>query len=113
MARTIQSFPTVRRIPRQTQTVTLEAPGAYYDGWQVTFRTNPPWSVLTAPEQQDPARLPQWLAQLIVEWDFVDEDGRPLPPTADGIAQLPAVLMAALTDAWRRVCEVPKASSLE
>jgi len=98
--------PAVRRMPIKTATVDL---GGEYAGWTATVRTNAPFSNflaltrLNADDGQAALRalgeIYDLLPALVLAWNFVDEDGRPLPCDREGFAHLPADLMVALIGA--------------
>lgn len=68
---------TLRRMPVRTTRVQLE--GDYAD-FSLVMRSNPPLRIFTdIQENQDFATLRRILGELIVEWDFVDEQGAPIP----------------------------------
>lgn len=114
----------VRRLRVERATVTLEAPGEAYHGWQATVRLNPPWSIrqrffeLQLQPPQTTADLLPWmnklldlLSAILLDWDFVDEEGAPLPPTRAGLEALPEQAISALLTAWLRAMELPKATA--
>jgi hypothetical protein len=98
--------PPPRRMPIKTRTVELTGD---YAGWSATVRTNAPFSnflqlsQLTGDDGQAAlkalAEIYRLLPKLIFAWNFVDEEGTPLPCNAEGFAQLPAELLVMLIDA--------------
>lgn len=98
--------PTGRRLPIKTRLVELDGE---YAGWTATVRTNAPFSnflKLAALGESDGrevltalGELYALLPKLVFSWNFVDEEGQPLPCNAAGFAQLPADLMVQLISA--------------
>ena len=94
---------TARRLPIKTRTVELDGD---YAGWTATVRTNAPFShflklaSLTNDDGQAAlaalAEIYGLLPKLIFAWNFVDEEGQPLPCNETGFAALPADLMVQL-----------------
>lgn len=67
----------LRRMPIRTTRVQLE--GDYAD-FSLVMRANPPLRIFTTIQQnQDFDTLRRILGELIVEWDFVDDEGAPIP----------------------------------
>lgn len=98
--------PEPRRMPIKTRTVELDGD---YAGWSATVRTNAPFSnflqlsQLSGDDGQAAlkalAEIYSLLPKLIFGWNFVDEEGEPLPCNAEGFAQLPADLLVQLISA--------------
>lgn len=98
--------PPPRRMPVRTATVELDGD---YAGWRATVRTNAPFanflrlSQLGAGDGQEMmaalGEVYALLPKLVMGWNFVDEDGAPLPCNAEGFAQLPGDLMLKLITA--------------
>jgi hypothetical protein len=56
--------------------------------------------------------LPKLLAGIVLEWNWVDGSGAPLPaPTVDSILDLPMDEVASLADAIRESIAAPKTSA--
>lgn len=86
-----------RKLPRVMRRIELP-PDSPYAGWWAEMRTNPPMRVITALMERGEAEL---LADLIVEWNFVDGAGSELPVTPETVAQeLPPDLFKALYRAY-------------
>jgi hypothetical protein len=99
--------PAPRRMPVRTRVVELEGD---YAGWRATVRTNAPFAnflkLASLGNTDDGAAVLSGLAEiygllprLVLDWNFVDEDGEPLPCNREGFAQLPADLMVLLVSA--------------
>jgi len=88
-----------------------------YEGWSATMRVNPPMRVMDELRSGDIPRYRAALAEVIFAWNFVDDDGRPLPLPKDGIEwdALPFDLEARLIREYGRAIEarssIPKALS--
>ncbi len=95
-----------RRMPIKTRVVELDGD---YAGWRATVRTNAPFANFLRLSQlsgEDNAATVKALGEvyamlpkLVHGWNFVDEDGEPLPCNAEGFAQLPTDLVLALVGA--------------
>lgn len=103
---------TSKRTAVRTAAVVLDG---NYEGWSATVRTNPPQSVWTDFVSGDDERFRHALAQVVLAWDFVDDDGNDVPlPSADDYDpnRLPFDLIPALVRAYtaslRAATEVPK-----
>lgn len=81
--------PAIRRMPVKTAVVRLDGD---YAGWEATVRVNPRLSIYDELVGGDLAQTQQVLAALLRAWNFVDEEGEPLPTTLDGVKSLPADL---------------------
>lgn len=67
----------IRRMPVRTVRVELE--GDYAD-FSLTMRANPPLRTFTDMQSNaDFAVLRETVRSLIVDWDFVDDQGQPIP----------------------------------
>lgn len=105
-------------MPIKTVRVELEEIG--YPGWFVTMRTNPRSSVYDDLIKMDEEAAATWwkaFGQVVIEWNFADEDGKPLPQPSEVQAEkdldLPISLLAhVLTryfEAVRTAATLPKA----
>ena len=76
--------------------------GGDYEGWFATLRVNPPLSIWDDFSSGDAARYDSALAALVIDWNFVDDQGEPLPLPKDGLdwAAAPFDLKLALTNAY-------------
>jgi hypothetical protein len=70
-----------RAAPVRTAEVVLDGD---YEGWRAVVRTNHRFGVLLDMESGDTERVVAALAKIVLEWNFVDEEGEPLPQPADG-----------------------------
>ena len=59
--------------------------GGDYDGWRVTMRLNPSTAVWDDFSSGDTERYDSALAVLILDWNFVDDNGNPLPLPSEGL----------------------------
>lgn len=106
--------------PRPTMPVRVarldfsDVAGGLYAGFEATVRINVPMAVLSTLQQaNEEASMYAGLLQIIRRWNFPDEDGSPLPVSAEGLGQVPADLIAALLSKFMQAFEeavaVPKA----
>lgn len=80
----------VRKLPIVVKRIEIQ--DGPYAGWWAEMRTNPPMRVMDEMRtSQDPEKV---LASLIIEWNFVDEEGTPLTPAQ--IGEIPPDLYKAL-----------------
>ena len=90
-----------------------------YDGWTATLRANPPMRILEELRSGETDRYRAGLAEVILEWNFVDDDGVPLPLPRDGLDwnALPYDLEPILVQRYGAVLAartaVPKGTSTE
>lgn len=63
-----------------------------------------------AADQRGGASLVVLLADVLVSWDLLDNDGTPYPITAESLSCLPTLFLARLTDAIKQDV-IPKAPS--
>jgi hypothetical protein len=88
-----------------------------YEGWSASMRINPPMRIMDELRSGDIPRYRAALAEVISAWNFVDDEGRPLPLPKDGIEwdALPFDLESRLVLAYGRAIEarssIPKAQS--
>lgn len=97
-------------MPVRTRVATLDGD---YAGWNATLRTNPPMRVLTEFSSGQFDRILSALREVVIDWDFVDEEGQPLPAPADGgLEACPLDLMQGLVRAFNAAlvpeADVPK-----
>lgn len=103
----VRPTPPLRQIVR---TKRVELTGDYA-GWHATVRTNAPVGLflnITQLNDRDEgangltvlAGLIAILPSLVIAWNFVDEDGLPLPCTRAGMERLPTDLFMALVNAF-------------
>lgn len=80
------------------------------------MRLNPPLRVIEDLRSGDMGRFRSALATVVLDWDFVDDDGAPLPLPRDGLnwEELPwdleATLIRCYGVAFNVSVEVPKAT---
>ena len=88
-----------RKMPVKTREIVLTDE---WDGWKFTARTNPPLGVFFEITSGDLQRIVGGIATVLVSWNFVDEDGQPLPaPDYDVIAKyVTSDLLTAVANAW-------------
>lgn len=107
------------------KTFRLELDGDYQDWW-LSIRTNPPVGILldaivafqqAQTEDSEDMRLImpplyRMLELVVQEWNFVDEKGKELPATLEGLRKLPIDLIITLADKVQEVVVgLPLASS--
>ena len=87
-----------RKMP--VKTVTLDFGKDGYEGFTAETRTNSPVGLIrqyiemSADGTEDEART--LLLKLFPSWDFVDDDGKPIPHTAEGFDFMPPDLVRAM-----------------
>ena len=64
-----------RKMPVKTQLIELTGE---YEGWSFTGRTNPKMSTLDDISSGVFRRISEGLAEVVLDWNFVDEEGNPL-----------------------------------
>ena len=76
--------------------------GGDYEGWWVVMRVNPPLQVWEGFSSGDTERYDSALAALVIDWNFVDDDGQPLALPKDGLdwSSAPFDLKLVLTNAY-------------
>lgn len=89
---------TVRKAPINKATVQLTGP---WEGWEFTARTNPPIGVLKWFSSGDLELIIKGIARIMLEWNFVDENGEPYPPTPDAMdSNMDGELLSAVANAY-------------
>lgn len=97
------------------KSVRIEFDDIGYEGWYIVMRTNPKAYVyddFLAVDDED--REWKALSQIIIDWNFVDEEGNPLALPKDGLNrnELPYDLKAAIIrryiDAFNENIRLPK-----
>jgi len=85
-------------IANERQTIRIDIGGA-----TLTATVNPaaitPASIARLAAQEraaDPMILPELLAEVLVEWDLTDDDGRPYPIEVEALGRLPMRFLARL-----------------
>ncbi len=95
-------------IANERQTIRIDIGGA-----TLTATVNPaaitPASIARLAAQEraaDPMILPELLAEVLVEWDLTDDDGRPYPIEVEALGRLPMRFLARLGAELRGVVGV-------
>lgn len=71
-----------------------------WEGWRFTVRTNPPMGTVADLLSGNVDRMMEAAGKVVTAWDFVDENGDPLPqPGEGGILKLPTDLFQAVAGA--------------
>jgi hypothetical protein len=79
-----------RKLPIKTRDIELTGD---YEGWHFTARTNPPMRVLTDLSSGDLNLITEALGGVIVDWNFVDEEGKAMAnPSPEAVRELPVDL---------------------
>jgi hypothetical protein len=82
------------------KTVAVKLTGAW-EGWEFTARTNAPVGVLKWFASGDLENIVRGVAKIIVDWNFVNENGEPYSPTIDGIDEnMDGDLLSAVANAY-------------
>jgi hypothetical protein len=89
----------IRKLPVRTRDIQLKAP---WEGWNFTARMNPPVCVFEDITSGEFARIVDGMALVILGWNFVDDNGEPLPaPTRTTISNnVPIDLLTAAANGW-------------
>lgn len=101
-----------RRAPVRRHRIELDDDG--FPGWWVEVRLNPPWGVMEDLYDTDDFRVVrESLARVILDWNFVDDEGDPLPPPSEDVTSLrevPIDLITVVLQRYQQVAtELPKA----
>lgn len=73
-----------------------------FEGFELTVRTNPPLRVINLLASQEIGDLILALSEIILDWNFVDEEGEPLPPPSqETIAELPMDLVVLIAEHYQ------------
>ncbi|HET7183002.1 MAG TPA: hypothetical protein VFI15_12290, partial [Candidatus Limnocylindrales bacterium] len=111
----LKAVPATRRMPVRTQRIDLDGD---FDGWWFECRVNVPAGtllLLAGVTEGDAAALANlscvlnFLAAIVVGWNFVDEDGADLPVGRAGCDRLPPELVQACMETFNRSATLPKA----
>ena len=100
---------TIRKLPVRTREIQLKEP---WLGWSFTARMNPPVCVFEDIASGDFTRIVDGMALVITIWNWVDEEGEPLPqPTREIISRhIPIDLLTAAANSWvQEMTAVPPA----
>lgn len=102
-----------RRMPIRTVNVGFDDAG--YTGFTAKARINPPISVALAFQSEDVNQVLATIRICYPEWDFVDEQGEPIPHDEAGTAMIPPDLLRAMILRWaselEKAVSIPKASA--
>lgn len=102
--------------PMPIKSVTVDCDAAGYPGWHARLRTNIPARVFDDFASMDEERFWRSLATIVIDWNFADEDGQPLPTPSDGLEwrdlpfDLAAHLVRSYSESFAALTQVPKAS---
>jgi hypothetical protein len=103
--------------PMPIKSVLIDCDEAGYPGWHVRLRTNVSSKVFDDFVSQDQERFWRSLSAVILEWNFADADGEPLPTPAEGLDwtdlpfDLATHLVRSYLDAFAATAQLPKASA--
>ena len=101
-----------RRMPIKVVEIDLAEDG--YPDFHAKARTNIPIRIGDAFRSGDEEQGRAAVLTIFPEWDFVDEEGEPIPHTAEGIAALSQDLLKAMMQRWteaiQQAASIPKAS---
>lgn len=91
---------TKRRMPVRTAQIELDGE---YEGFSFTLRTNAPLYVLAGLSSGDLPRITEALAEVLIDWNFPDENGDPLPPpSTETVGQLPFDLVGIIASHFNK-----------
>jgi len=106
------SYNIPRRMPIKTVEVEFDADG--YPGFRATVRLNVPLWVSDDLRSGDEERARAAILLIFPAWDFVDEEGEPIPHTVEGIGKMPGDLAEGMLKRWGEVmaakAAIPKAT---
>lgn len=122
-----QGVPAGRRMPIQTlppfdlgnltETATDDEARAYYRqwaGWEVTYRSDLNMTIFGELASKSTARIVKALSLVVTGWNFVDENGEPLPqPNRDNFTKLGLSdeLISLLMVGYAEALKAPKATA--
>jgi hypothetical protein len=69
-----------RKMPVRTKEISLNGE---WEGWSFTARTNPPMGIISDMSSGEIDLITESIARVITDWNFVDEEGEPLPIPKD------------------------------
>ncbi|MHB8409844.1 MAG: hypothetical protein ACYDHY_17455 [Acidiferrobacterales bacterium] len=90
--------------PREIARLELAEPFA---GWWVDIDADTELGALEDLASQDFRRIVAGLSTMIVDWNFVGKDGKPLPCDATGLRRVGRALLAALLAAFAAFVTLP------
>jgi hypothetical protein len=80
-----------RKLPVITREIALKNE---WEGWSFTARMNPPIKTFGLVASGDFDKIIEGLSMIVRDWNYVDEDGEPMPlPSIESIGNLPVDLM--------------------
>ena len=79
-----------RKMPIKTATISLNGD---YEGWEFTARINPPLRIFGDLSSSEFDRITSALSEVLLSWNFVDEQGVSLgEPSEETVGELPVDL---------------------
>jgi len=98
----------IRKQPVKTTEIPLKDA---YEGWKFTARTNPPIKAFGHIASGNFERIVTGLSKIIIKWNFVDEEGKPLSePTEDTIGDCPLDLITMVSQEYmEEITKLPQA----
>jgi hypothetical protein len=86
----------MKRLPVKRKEIELDGE---YEGWHLTIRMNPPIRAFGDLAAGTFDGIVKGLCSILLDWDFVDEEGVPLPPPdSESIGQLPLDLLTLISN---------------
>ena len=93
------------KFPVRKKTLKLSEP---YEAFSVTVRTNVPFGVYEDLQSEDFPLMREALAEIILEWDLTDEEGKELgKPDAETIRRVPLDLIAQVMAKFGEASNLP------
>lgn len=114
MSAKLRPVPAQRRMPVRTKRIDLDGD---FDGWWFEVRTNVPAGTLLKLQgmQEDEsaaldnlAHVLDFIAGIVIAWNFVDEYGADIPVCRAGCEQLPPELVQVCMGAFNESATLPK-----
>lgn len=103
--------------PMPIKSVVVDCDDAGYPGWHARLRTNVSSKTFDDFVSQDQERFWRSLSAVVVDWNFADAEGEPLPTPATGLDwtdlpfDLANHLVRSYLDAFAAAAQLPKASA--
>ena len=95
-----------RKLPIRSKVLELDGE---WEGWQFTARLNTPLQAVADIASGDVDRMMKGLARIVLAWNFVDEEGEPMPPPDEHtIGLLPMDLVNVISARFSREMAPPK-----
>jgi len=86
----------MRKLPVKLKKIELTGE---YEGWELTMRVNPPFFVFDQIQSGEVDQILDALGLITTEWNFVDENGEPMPPPSkESYRLLPYDLVLEIVD---------------